>query len=772
VGWPVAHHAYIPQRVVIANRRGTRWRLLWSVPLALALWALWAVPLVAALAVLLFVRSHVADLPAVPDLDAWMAALPQTSRIRAADGSVLAEIPFRAGELVGHRTRVRFDELPPRLVQAVLAAEDTRFFRHDGVDVQSVVRAAVANYRAGSVVEGASTITQQVARNLLPEDIGRARTLRRKIREAVLAWRIERRHDKARILEVYVNDVFLGAGAYGVAAAARAYFSRPLAALDLAEVALIAGLAQAPGRADPFKDLAAARARRDQVLERMARAGFVSASEAAAAAGAPVALSPPPARYGTLAPWDTERARREIETGMRADYRRGGLEIETAAQPVLAMAAAREARAFITRMGGRERDAGALPQVGALVWDHVTGYVEATIGGRDFEQSRFDRATQACRQPGSAFKPIVYAAAIEQDAITPGTPLRDAPIAVYDLDSEEHWKPRSSRTFRGVVLAQDALAASLNPPAVDVLDRVGFAPVVDLARRLGITSRLAEVRPLALGASCVVPLELAGAFAVFARQGTRVEPVYVVRVRRGDEVLLDRASPRDPALPADRRLDRMLEVLVAPRRDLRLPGARNEPQAAPQAENDVAPDAAGGAGPGTEIAMAASDVTGARALDPASAFLISDMLADVVRRGTGTDARRLGRPVAGKTGTTNDNTDAWFAGYTGRVVAVVWVGHDDPRQTLGARQDGAHAALPLWMDIVRLAEDHRPARPLTGEPPPGLERARVDQETGLLARPGAGGAVELWFKSGTAPTQEAGQLVDLPADLGRLSREF
>jgi penicillin-binding protein 1A len=762
----LAHYAYIPRKVVIANcRPGTRWRLLWRVPIALALWSLWAVPITVALAALMLVRSHVADLPAVPDLDAWMASLPQTSRIRAADGTVLAEIPFRDGPAVGHRLPVRFADLPPRLIQAVLAAEDTRFFTHDGVDAQAVVRAALANYRAGRVVEGASTITQQVARNLLPEDIGHARTLRRKIREAVLAWRIERRHDKARIFEVYVNGIFLGAGAYGVAAAARAYFSRPLEALDLAEMALIAGLAQAPGRADPYKDLAAARERRDDVLARMARAGFIAGSEASDAASRPVALRPPPARYGALAPWYTERARREIETAMGEDYRRGGLEIETAAQPVLAMAAEREARAWTSRLAGRERDDGALPEVGALVWDHGTGYVEATIGGRDFEQSRFDRATQACRQPGSAFKPIVYAAAIEQNAITPGTPLRDAPIAVYDLESEEYWKPRSSRTFRGVALAQDALAASLNPPAVDVLDRVGFAPVIDLARRLGITTALDPVRPLALGASCVVPLELGGAFAVFARQGTRVDPVFVVRVRRGDEVLRERASPHDPALPASRRLDRLAAVLAAPGRDLRLPGDQASASAG-DAPRGVAGDVMG-AITGDGVA-----VSGARALDAASAFLISDMLVDVVRRGTGTDARRLGRPVAGKTGTTNDNTDAWFVGYTGRVVAVVWVGHDDPGKPLGLRQDGSHAALPLWMDLVRLAEDRRPPRPVPGPPPPGLERVRIDQETGLLARPGAGGAVELWFKPGTAPTQEAGQLVDLPADLGRVSREF
>ncbi len=760
----MTHYVYTPLRAAIANRRrGGAWHLLWKVPLAVALWALWAVPITVAITVVVIVRSYVADLPAVPDLDAWMESLPRTSRIRAADGTVLAEIPFRDGPAVGHRLPVRFADIPPRLIEAMLAAEDTRFFAHDGVDVQAVARAALANYRAGRVVEGASTITQQVARNLLPDDIGNARTLRRKIREAVLAWRIERRHAKARIFEVYANGIFLGAGAYGVAAAARAYFSRPLEALALPEMALIAGLAQAPGRADPYKDLAAARARRDQVLERMARAGFIAAADAEAAAGAPIELSPPPERYGTLAPWYTERARQEVMAAMPEAYRRGGLEIETAAQPVLSMAAERAARAWTARIGDRAN----LPEVGALVWDHGTGYIEATVGGRDFGQSRFDRATQACRQPGSAFKPIVYAAAIERNAITPGTPLRDAPIAVYDLDTEQYWKPRSSRTFRGVVLAQDALAASLNPPAIDVFDRVGFGPVVALARRLGITSALADVRPLALGASCVVAIELAGAFAVFARQGTRVDPIFVVSVRRGDDVLVDRASPHDPALPASRRLDRLTAMLTAPAPEL--PG---EPAVGQAPGHSLNPAAAVAGEDATLPASGPASVSGARALDRASAFLISDMLTGVVTRGTARDARRLDRPVAGKTGTTNDNTDAWFVGYTGRVVAAVWVGHDDPVKTLGPRQDGSHAALPLWMDLVRLAEHGRTRRPLPGAPPPGLERVRVDQETGFLARPGSGGASELWFKAGTAPTQEAGQLIDLPADLGRLSREF
>lgn len=740
-------HYTTRRRIRIANRRpGGPLRLAWRILLALIVWLLIAAPAVVAIAAVLVLRDYAADLPRTPDLDAWEERVPRTSVITAADGTVLAEIPFRDGPEVGHRFPVAFDDIPARLIQAVLAAEDVRFFAHGGVDVQAVMRAARANLRAGRVVEGASTLTQQVARNLLPEGIGNARTLRRKVREALLARRIERGYDKQRIFEVYVNHVFLGAGAYGVAAAARAYFSRPLDHLDLAEVALIAGLAQAPGRADPYKNPVAARERRDQVLARMARAGFIDAAEAEAARARPVTLTPPVPAYGTLAPWYTERARRQIEETMPHAYRRGGLRIETAAAPVLALAAEDAARARVGELargsrgsarGSSDRSSArpgtgqgdATPQVGAVIWDHHTGYIEATVGGLSWDQSRFDRATQACRQPGSAFKPIVYAAALEAGAITPGTPLRDAPIAIYDLDLDVHWKPDSSRAFRGVVLAQDALAASLNAPAVDVLDRVGTARVVDLARRLGITTAIAEVRPLALGASCVLPLELAGAFATFARQGRGIEPVFVVRVRRGDQVLVDRASPHDPTLRADRRLDRL-------------------------------------------AARAAASGQEAQAMKRTSAFQISDMLSDVVQRGTATDARRLGRPAAGKTGTTNDNTDAWFVGYTGRVVTAAWVGYDDPARTLGPRQDGAGAALPLWMRLTRLAEGARPPVDVPGAPPPGLVRVRIDRETGQLARPGAGGSAELWFEDDTAPTMQAGQLDGLPADLGRLSQEF
>jgi penicillin-binding protein 1A len=709
--------------VEIANRKpGGLW---WKIPVALVIWAALIAPPIAGYVLVKTIRGYARDLPAVPSLERWRERLPQSSRIVAADGSTLADLPFTDAEVIGHRTWVGYAELPELLIRAILAAEDVRFFEHPGVDVQAVLRAALANYRAGEVVEGASTITQQLARNLLPDEIGDERTVRRKVREAIIAYRIEQAHTKAEILEVYANLIFLGAQSYGVAAAAERYFGKRLDELELAEAAMIAGLAQAPGRADPTVDPAAARARRDEVLDRMLDAGFVDAARHRAAIAAPIALSPPPRRYGTLAPWLTERARRELEARSPELYRRGGWVAETAALPALAIAAEAASRERALSLASGDD----VPEVAALAFDLDTGYLELLVGGRDFDTSQFNRAAQACRQPGSAFKPIVYGAALEADAITPGTPLRDGPIAEWDERLGVHWKPHNEgRTFRGVALAHDALASSLNAPAVDVLDRVGADRVIELARRLGITTEVDEVRPLALGSSCVIPLELARAFAVIARDGQPVDPIVTVRLRRGGGEMFDRGHPFDPQLSPHRRLDR--------------------------------------------LAARAADRGADPLMDPASAHLLARMLRDVVRRGTGTAARSLGRPAAGKTGTTNDNTDAWFVGFTARLAAAVWLGHDNPATHLPRGADGGRGALPLWLRLVGLAEGDRPARPAIGDPPVDLAGARVDRETGLRAAPGAGGAVDLLFKPGTEPASTASSRPDLPVDLGRTTREF
>jgi penicillin-binding protein 1A len=715
-------------RVAVVNRRDGGWW--WRLPVVALLWLALAVPIAAGGVVAVTLRRWARDLPEVPDLAAWQASAPQTSLVLAADGAHLAELPFRDGKVVGHRTLVALDRLPAHLVRAVLAAEDVRFFAHRGVDYPAIARAARINYQAGRVVEGASTITQQVARNLLPREIGSERSVRRKVREALLARAIERRWTKRDILETYLDFVFLGEGAYGMTAAARAYFDRDVSQLDLPQAALLAGLIQAPGRLDPFHHPAAARARRDEVLARMARAHLIDAAEQARAAADPLALSHPHRSYGRRAPWYTEQVRRLVAGALPRELARGGLVIDTAALPALGAELAADAAAHADRWGGA--------QVAALVWDHRTGYVEAIVGGRAWGADRFDRALQSCRQPGSAWKPIVYGAALAAGAITPGTALRDAPIAEYDEATGAHWKPRSGSRFRGIVLAQDAFAASLNAPAIDVFDRVGAGPVIALARRLGITTALSEARPMALGASCVRPIELARAYAAIARRGWAVAPHLAIRVRRGDAALFDTAVPEDPWIDPARRFDRIAATTGAdPAERVGAPGGRQ----------------------------------GGRLLDEQVAFQLADMMSAVVARGTATAAAALGRPAAGKTGTTNDNTDAWFVGFTGRVLGAVWVGFDDPAHKLGPEGDGAHAALPLWMRAVRAAEGSRPPSAVPGPPPDGMERAAIDRETGLLAAPGTGG-LPLWFRPGTAPTEVAGQPGTSPTDFGRSSSEF
>ncbi len=710
-------------RVRIANRREGGWW--WRAPVLAILWAMIAAPILVGLVAATTLRRWAKDLPEVPDLAEWRANAPQTSLVVAADGAHLLEQPFTDEGVVGHRELATLDRLPLPLVQAVLAAEDVRFFTHKGYDVQAILRALRVRYEGGPR-QGASTITQQLARNLLPIEIGTEQSFRRKTREALLARQIERRWTKREILETYLNYVYLGQGAYGMVAAARSYFDKDIGEIDLAEAALLAGLIQAPSAIDPYKNPTRAKARRDEVLARMVRARIIDDAARTKASEQPIVLHRPSPSYRTRVPWYAEQVRRFIDDALPAELDNGGLVIETAANVAEGTQLQRDADAHAVTWKQA--------QVAAIVWDHRTGYVEALVGGRTDASDHFDRALQSCRQPGSAWKPLVYGAALETGAITPGTALRDAPIAEYDEVTNVHWKPKSGGRFRGVVLAQDAIAASLNAPAIDVFDRVGAEPVIRLAKRLGITSPLADVRPMALGASCVKPIELARVYAVIARRGWAVAPRFAVRIRRGDTVLFDAAVPEDPWLDPARRFDRIAALAGAD------------------------PDARVGA-------------SGGRLIDEAVAFQLLDMLAAVVSRGTATAALALDRPAAGKTGTTNDNTDAWFVGFTGRVLAAVWIGFDDPAHKLGPEGDGRRAALPLWMRAMRTAEANRPTLPVPGSPPTGMERVTIDRETGLLAAPGAPG-LALWFKAGSAPTETADQPGTSPTDFGQSSREF
>lgn len=717
------------RRVVVANRRDGGWW--WRLPILAVIWLSIVAPIVAGGVAVTILRRWARDLPDVPDLDAWREQAPQTSLIRAADGSILAALPFKDGDVFGHRTLAPLEAMPKELIGAVLAAEDVRFYEHKGADYVAIARAWWMNHKAGRIVEGASTITQQVARNLLPDQIGKVRTNERKVREVLLARRIEERWSKRDILETYLDFVFLGEGAYGMVAAARAYFDKDVGDVTLPEAALLAGLIQAPGRLNPWHHADAAKVRRDEILARMMRAHLIDEPTRAAAVATPIALHHPSAMYGRRVPWYAEQVRQLLHKSIPSQVARGGLTIETAALPALGtqlqLDAVKQADAWATKNDGT-------PQIAAMLWDHRTGYVEALVGGRHWGPDRFDRMRQSCRQPGSAFKPLVYGAALDTGAITPGTPLRDAPISEYDEATNVHWRPKSGNKFRGVVLVQDAFAASLNAPAIDVFDRTGAASIIKLARRLGVTAPLPALRPLALGAACVKPLELARVFAVIARRGWAIAPRFAVRVRRGESDLFESAVPEDPWLDPSRRFDRLAAT------------AGRDPDARISAD-------------------------GGQLLDERTAFQLQAMMHEVTERGTAAAASALGRPVAGKTGTTNDNTDAWFIGFSGRALGAVWIGFDNPVHKLGTEGDGAHAALPLWMKAIRAAEGDRPRIPLPGAPPAGMEEVSIDRESGMRAAAHAGGEA-LWFRTGTAPTETAGEIGTSPTDFGRSAREF
>ncbi len=692
--------------ILIMNRR--QGGLFWKLPIALLLWALIAAPIIVGIIAGGIVRHHAEGLPFAPNLETWLATAPRSNFIVAADQSVLAQLPFHREGQSGHRMPVRYEEIPPLLMLAILAAEDLRFFEHKGIDTRAVIRSAWVNYREKRIVQGASTITQQLARNLVP-DIGKDRSLRRKIREALLARRLEAHHSKKEIFAAYANYVFLGANAYGVAAAARAYFAKPLQDLSLAESAMIAGLIQIPGRGNPHKNPSVALARRNVILERMHRFELITQGEYDDSRMSELDLRKPPELYGSIAPWATESARLWAKEHLAAAFALGGLRIETSVLPALAQQAESLASERASAMLNKDEEAA---QVGVLLFDHNSGYLEVLVGGTNWQENKFNRATQSCRQPGSAFKPIVYGAALEAGVITPATPLRDGPISEYDPKLQVYWKPTNSgREFRGIAIAQDALASSLNTPAVDVYDRVGGAKVVDYAKRMGISTTLRELRPLALGSSCVLPVELATYYATIARGGSSIEPIVVTSIFNRGQRLIDKSIYFDPYLDGDRRLDRI---------------------------------------------SARASTSELRVLEEGVAFQLRSMLRAVVTGGTAGSARRLPMQVAGKTGTTNNNTDAWFVGFSSRSTAAVWLGHDDPRQALGRGRDGGRAALPLWQQIMTMAEESRQTGELPGEPPASLQPFRIDRETGLLAAPGAGGALELYFQPNTAPLEVAG----------------
>jgi len=598
----------------------------------------------------------------------WRIVIPpQASLVFASDGSLIGEI---GREL---RTNVSIRTLPRYVGQAFVAVEDQRFYQHNGVDIIGIAGALKDDIMGAR--RGASTITQQLVGNMHPQAVNRNDiSLERKVREQQAAREMEKHYTKEQILEAYLNVISFGHGFYGIESAARHYFGKPASQLTLAEAATLAAMPKGPALYDPVLHPDRVRERRNTVLALMAQQHYVTAQEAAAAQAEPLVTVPD---YGMSAParYFTDVVRVQA-TRAGIPVTNGGYRIYTSLDPLLQRAAHdalnAEAAEFESRKGYTHAtlaSGGDYLQGAVVALDPATGDVRALVGGRDYAKSPFDRAVDGMRQPGSAFKPVVYATAISE-GMTPTTIVEDTAIAiplpngrVYRPDDDDH-------RHLGAITLREALARSRNIVAVELGQQLGMDSVIATARRMGISSPIANVPASAIGASAVQPLDLVSAYTTFANLGTPMEPRFIYRVEDASGKVL--MSPPVRALPP--------------------------------------------------------------ALDPRVAYVTRDMMRDVVDRGTATSVRKYVPAtvaVAGKTGTTNDATDVWFVGVTPGLVAGVWMGFDKPTPIAGGA--GGVLAAPVWGRMVQRWIAARGAPRAAWTPPTGVIPGEVDRATGQLA---------------------------------------
>ena len=714
--------------------------------------------------------AYAGDLPQISALDDYA---PSTiSRVYGAHGEIVGEFAIQRREVIP------YEAIPTKLRQAILAAEDSEFEQHFGLSIPRIVVTLMKDVIERRKAAGASTLTQQLARKLFLTD---EKTWERKIKEALLAIQIEKRYTKREIFTLYCNQMYFGHGVYGVEAAARLYFGKSAKDLTLPEAALIAGILQGNVRQSPYVNMDAALRRRNYTLTRMAEVGYISTGEAEAAKKTPIAVRPELPNQGSAAPYFVEEVRKELEArygakqlyenglsiqtsidmrlqeaastalddGLRRiDKRRGfrkarrnildeGHKIETFEQPrwdapmrvtdvVPAVVTGVEGSAITARAGAwdvsidkkgyawtgkapaqlvkrgdlietrlltmseaEHTATGSLEQPpvvegAVLAIDNRTGQIRAMIGGYSFERSKFNRATQAFRQVGSAFKPIVYTTAIDR-GYTPVTLLMDTPATFPGGAGQPAYSPMNyDRKFEGPVTLRHALEESRNVPAVRVMEQLGPKQVVAYARRLGIESNLPPYLSVALGAAEVTLTEMTSVYSVFPNQGVRMRPYSVLKVtdREGNVLEENRPEPRD-AIRAD------------------------------------------------------------------TAYMMVNLLRGVVQRGTAAKAASLNWPIGGKTGTTDDYTDAWFIGFDPDITIGLWVGYDQKR-TMGPAGTGADSALPIWMQIMKAWIGDR-KEPPKFEPPGNIVFLPVDRVTGDLTVDGAPGAITEAFIAGTQP---------------------
>ena len=719
--------------------------------------------------------------PGLPSLDALTDYQPKIPlRVYSADGKLIGEF----GE--ERRAVVRIQDVPKPMVDAILAAEDERFYQHGGVDYVGVARAALSNFLSGGVRQGASTITMQVARNFF---LSKEKTLTRKFNEMLLAFKIEANLSKAQILELYVNQIYLGHRAYGFAAAAQIYFGKRLPELTLAESALLAGLPKAPSRFNPITNPKRAKFRQQYVLRRMRELQLISEEAFAAADQQPVVVKKEINEYPVHAEHFAEMVRQALYDRYQEDTYAKGLRVYTTLltshQEAAYMALRRGVQEYDRRHGyrgpesyvelpdkltdealedalqdaadsddmhaavvaeanptrvkayrkggewveikedglkfaarrlGDKVNPGQRIRRGAIIrvqkdekkrWqitqlpavesslvalDPRDGAIRALVGGYDFSRNQFNHVTQALRQPGSSFKPFIYSAALEK-GFTPATVVNDAPLTFTAAETgSEPWEPKNfDGKFEGPMRLRTALVKSKNLVSVRILQAISPQYAQDYVARFGFDPKLhPPYLTMALGAGNVTPMQMAAAYSIFANGGHRIAPYFIERVE-----------------------DARGNVLIA---------------AQPVA-----------AGAGAE-----------RVIDARNAFIMSSILRDVVRMGTGARAMKLGRgDLAGKTGTTNEFVDAWFCGFNAGLAAVAWIGFDTP-QTLGRNETGAQAALPIWMGYMGAALKGVPEQPLA--PPAGIVAMNVNPDTGL--RVAEGGLVDYFYHEFSPPAQE------------------
>ena len=634
------------------------------------------------------------DLPSIQTLRNYKP--PTITKIFSEDGEIIGEFFYEKREIVS------LDRVPSYLIQAFIAGEDARFFQHKGLDYLAILRALFRNIFSGEIVQGGSTITQQVVKSLL---LSPEKSFGRKIREAILAYRIEKYLAKEEILFLYLNQIYLGHGSYGIAGAAENYFGKTIDELNLAEAALLAGLPQAPSKSSPYQHPQQAKKRQLYILNRMVEEGFISSNEAIKATQTPYTVRSKGKAPPEKALHFVEYVRRYIEEryGKDALYK-NGLQVFTTIDLHFQRTAQEAMEAGLKEIEKREKypsaDMFSGPEGGLVCFDLQTGYVRAMVGGRDFKKSQFNRAVQARRQTGSAFKPIVYASALDK-GYTPASIVVDAPI-VFEWGNQK-WKPRNFEgKFLGPTTLRNALTHSVNVVTVKIAQDIGIDYIRDYAKKLGISSALHSTLSMALGSSSISLYELTRAYAVFANQGNLFKPIFIKKILDRDGNLLEENLP-----------------LFYPKESI-----------------------------GEE-----------QMITPQSAFLITHLLQGVVQHGTGWRARSLGRPVAAKTGTTDQFMDAWFIGYTPELIAGVWVGFDEER-SLGENETGARAASPIWVGFMSKILKDRPPKDFSV--PEGIEFMKIDPKTGQ-SNLEKEGTLEC-FREGTGPPQKATASLETSTD--------